>query len=153
MTAEALPVRRSRLVDTPGLRGVVVEIDPTRSPRALAVLQASLHDPPAGRRLIFGYEVTTSGLGGWVGDRRVRIRIWPAFVDAEGEITEEDPSAPDADVLAIDLDPEADAGALADLERTGRLIVAGPDAGPVPLVVDIAPARLRDALDRVDPGS
>ena len=141
--APALPVRRWRAIDTIDRRAVVVEVDATEAPRALAVLQASLHDVPAGHRLGYGFDVDTVGLGQWVGDRRVRIRIWPVLVDADGTVTaEEDPDDPEAEVLAIDLDPSPDAEgpALAILAETGRLLVAGPEAGPTPLVVDLDPA-------------
>jgi hypothetical protein len=132
-----LPVRRSYPVDSTSLTGVVVEVDATEDEPALAVLQAGLHEPPEGRRLVFGYDVTTTGLGAWVGDQRVRLRVWPALVDGEGDITADDPDDPDADVLVIDFDPVADGEALAGIARTGRLFVAGPEAGPVPLVLDV----------------
>lgn len=142
----ALPVRRSRLVRNDTLTGVVVEIDPTREPRALAVLQAGLRELPADLRLGFGYDVTTTGLGAWIGDRRVRISIWPVVADDSGIVDETDPADPEADVLRIDFDPLADRTALDDLARVGRLIVAGPDAGPVPLVVDVHPDLVSRAL-------
>lgn len=155
--AGALPVRRSYLVDTTRLTGVVVEIDPTREPAALAVLQAGLHEPPEGTRLVFGYAVAVAGLGAWVGDRRVRVSIWPALVDGAGAIHDpdraDDNAGTEEDLLVIDFDPVADRAALDDLARVGRLIVAGPDAGPVPLVVDLDRALLADVLAAVhDPG-
>lgn len=144
--AGALPVRRSYLVDTPSLAGVVVEVDATREPAALAVLQAGLHERVEGDRLAFGYRIAPAGLGAWIGDRRVRITIWPALVAADGTVHEEDPSDPDADVLVLDLDLRADRTALDDLVRVGRLIVAGPDQGPVPLVVDLDAELLAEAV-------
>jgi hypothetical protein len=42
-----------------------------------------------------------------------------------------------ADVLVVDVDPIEHGDALADLERLGRVIIASPDAGPVPLVLDV----------------
>ena len=147
--AGALPVRRSYLVETDRLTGVVVEVDPSREPTALAVLQAGLHEQPEGHRLVFGWDVTTAGLGAWVGDQRVRIQVWPALVDAAGTVIEDDHDHPDADVLWIDFDPIADRTALDDLVRVGRLIVAGPDAGPVPLVVDLDGEAVAEALARI----
>lgn len=147
----ALPVRRSYPVETDRLTGLVVEVDASREPEALAVLQAGLHEVPDSHRLVFGYHVAGTGLGAWVGDRRVRVTIWPALVDAEGTITEDDPTDPAADVLVIDFDLEADRTALDHLVRLGRLIVAGPDAGPVPLVVDVDPALVAAVLGRGHP--
>jgi hypothetical protein len=138
--AGALPARRCRLIDTDALTAVVVEIDATREPHALAVLQAGLHDPPAGHRLVFGYDVVAAGLGAWVGDRRVRISIWPALLDEQGTVTEAVAVGggwTEDDVVTIDIDPTRHGDALADLVRVGRLVVAGPDAGPLPLVVDL----------------
>ncbi|QXC62455.1 hypothetical protein KSP35_06550 [Aquihabitans sp. G128] len=147
--AGALPVRRSYLVDTDRLTAVVVEVDPSREPAALAVLQAGLHEAPEGHRLVFGWDVTTAGLGAWVGDQRVRVKVWPALVDDAGTVTEDDPDDPEADVLWVDFDPIADRTALDDLVRVGRLVVAGPDAGPVPLVVDLDGEAVAEALARI----
>jgi hypothetical protein len=134
------------VVDTEQLAAVVVEIDATEDPQALAVLQAGLHEVPEGTTLIHGYNVTTAGLGAWVGDRRVRVSIWPALIDAAGEITADDPSDPDADVLVIDIDPLEFGAELEELVRLGRLIVAGPESGPVPLVVDLDRDLVREVL-------
>ncbi len=142
----ALPARRAYVVDTGQLQGVVVEIDATEVPTALAVLQAGLHELPEGTRLIHGYDVGVAGLGAWVGDRRVRVSIWPALIDDAGEITADDPDDPDADVLVIDIDPLEYGTELEALAQTGRLIVAGPESGPVPLVVDLDVALVADAL-------
>jgi len=142
----ALPARRAYVVDTDQLAGVVVEIDATEDPQALAVLQAGLHELPEGTRLIHGYDVATAGLGAWVGDRRVRVSIWPALIDADGEITADDPEDPTADVLVIDLDPLEHGTELEELVRLGRLIVAGPESGPVPLVVDLDRDLVRAVL-------
>ncbi|HWJ60479.1 MAG TPA: hypothetical protein VNS19_00800 [Acidimicrobiales bacterium] len=142
----ALPARRAYVVDTDQLAGVVVEIDATEDLQALAVLQAGLHEPPEGSRLIHGYDVATAGLGAWVGDRRVRVSIWPAFIDAAGDIDAADPDDPEADVLVIDLDPLEHGTELEELVRLGRLIVAGPESGPVPLVVDVDRDLVREVL-------
>ncbi len=142
----ALPARRAYVVDTEQLAAVVVEIDATEDAQALAVLQAGLHEVPDGATLIHGYNVTTAGLGAWVGDRRVRVSIWPALIDAAGEITAEDPSDPDADVLVIDIDPLEFGAELERLVDLGRLIVAGPESGPVPLVVDLDRDLVREVL-------
>lgn len=160
--AGALAVRRSYVVDTDRLTGLVVEVDPTSEPAALAVLQAGLHEPPDGRRLVFGYDVATCGLGAWVDDRGVRVTIWPALVDADGRIADhvnpDDGSDDDcatpagADVLIIDFDLVADRVALDHLARLGRLIVAAPDAGPVPLVVDLDLALVTQALVAAESG-
>ncbi len=136
-------------MDTDRLKGVVIEVDPSREPAALAVLQAGLHEQPEGHRLVFGWEVTTSGLGAWVGDQRVRVEVWPALLDPDGAITADDRHDPDADVLRIDFDPLTDRQALEDLARLGRMIVAGPDAGPVPLVVDLDGDAIASALARI----
>ncbi len=144
----ALPVGRATVVETDRLAGVVVDIDATEDPQALAVVQAQLHELPDGSRLGYGYDVTVTGLGAWVGDRRVRISIWPAVVDAEGAVHAEDPTDPDADVLVLDLDPRVHGDELRALVRLGRLLVAGPEGGPVPLVVDLDRDLLADALER-----
>lgn len=136
------------MVDTEQLAGVVVEIDATEDPQSLAVLQAGLHERPEGTTLIHGYRVTTAGLGAWVGDRRVRIWIWPALIDQAGEIEADDPDDPDADVLVIDIDPLEHGEELEALVRLGRLIVAGPESGPVPLVVDLDRDLVREVLDQ-----
>ncbi|MCU1459647.1 MAG: hypothetical protein JWL73_3739 [Actinomycetia bacterium] len=132
-----LPVARSYVVDTERLRAVVVEVDATGDPSGLQVLQASLHEPPEGTRLIFGYDVTAVGLGAWVGDRWLRLAVWPAVVDEAGEVSEQDPDDPDRDLLQIDFDPAADADALRSIGEIGRIVIAGPDAGPTPLVLDV----------------
>ena len=142
----ALPVRRARVVDTEQLAAVVVEIDATEDLQALAVLQAGLHEVPEGSTLIHGYRLATAGLGAWVGDRRVRVSIWPALVDEAGEITADDPDEPDADVLIIDIDPLEFGAELEELVRLGRLIVASPESGPVPLVIDLDQDLLQDVL-------
>ena len=142
----ALPARRAYVVDTEQLAGVVIEIDATEDPQALAVLQAGLHEVPAGSTLIHGYNVTTAGLGAWVGDRRVRVSVWPAVIDAAGEISADDPADPDADVLVVDLDPLEFGAELEELVRLGRLIIAGPESGPVPLVVDLDRDLVREVL-------
>jgi hypothetical protein len=144
----ALPARRAHVVDTEALAAVVIEIDATEDPQALAVLQAGLHEVPEGSTLIHGYRITTAGLGAWVGDRRVRVLIWPALVDAVGEISADDPDEPDADVLVIDIDPLEYGTELEALVRLGRLIVAGPESGPVPLVIDVDQDLVREVLDQ-----
>jgi hypothetical protein len=144
----ALPVSRSYEVDDGRLRGVVVEIDATREEPALAVLQAGLHELPPGQRLIHGYDLVPAGLAAWVGDRRVRLRVWPAYLDDDGTITDhhEDPGA---DVLEVDLDPVADADALDGMVRLGRVFLAGPDAGPTPLVLDVDGELVAEVLAAV----
>lgn len=142
----ALAARRASVVETARLAGVVVDIDATADPQALAVVQAPLHELPDGARLGFGYDVAVAGLGAWVGDRRVRISIWPAIATADGEVQAEDPDDPDADVLVLDLDPIAHGDALDALVRLGRLLIAGPEGGPVPLVVDLDRDLVADAV-------
>ena len=144
----ALPARRAYVIDTAELAAVVVEIDATEDPQGLAVLQAGLHEVPEGTTLIHGYNVTTAGLGAWIGDRRVRVMVWPALVDAAGEISVDDPEDPDADVLVIDIDPLEFGDELQALVRLGRLIVAGPESGPVPLVVDLDVDLVRQVVDQ-----
>lgn len=148
----ALAVRRSYPVDNENLAGVVVEVDATEEPRALAVLQARLHETPAGTRLIFGYDLAPSGLGAWIGDRRMRLRVWPALVHDDGSIEADEPDGSgDAtgELLMVDFDPEVDAEALARLSETGRLIIAGPEAGPVPLVLEIDLEALAEVLAEI----
>ncbi len=145
----ALPVRRARVVDDDTLRAVVVEIDATANLPALAVLQAGLEEHPEGVRLVHGYRIVPAGLGAWVGDRRLRVVVWPALIDEAGEIDAVDPDDPDAEVLVVDVDAEAYADELDALARLGRLIVAGPDAGPVPLVLDVDRALVADVLAAV----
>jgi len=145
----ALAVRRATVIETDRLAGVVVDVDATGDPQALAVVQAPLHELPEGHRLGFGYDVEVAGLGAWVGDRRLRISIWPAVVDAEGGVDAADPDDPDADVLVLDVDPNVHGDALDALVRLGRLLIAGPEGGPVPLVVDLDRELLADAVGRV----
>ncbi len=133
----ALPVRRSREVRTEALHGVVLEVDATEEPNALAVLQAALHELPPDHRLGYGWDLAAVGLGAWVGDRHLRLRIWPVIADETGEVQADDPDHPDTDVLVIHLDPDVDAEAIASIGRVGRILVAGPEAGPTPLVLDI----------------
>lgn len=139
--------RRVRQVRTADLDAVVVDIDATGDDTALAVLQAPLHPRPKGERVIYGYELGTAGLGEWVGDRRLRIRVWPAVADATGRIIEDRHREPGADVLTVEIDPVAHAEPLAHLRRNGRLLIAGPEGGPVPLVLDLDTELLADALD------
>lgn len=144
----ALPVRRCHPVDAGRLVGLVIEIDATGNDTALAVLQASLHEAPEGRRLIFGYDLRVAGLGAWVGDQRIRLRVWPATIDADDHIEVDHPDD-GGDVLVIDIDPVAHRDGLEHLRSTGRLFIAGPDAGPVPLVLDIEPEALTEVLDQL----
>lgn len=139
------------MIETDSLTAVVVEIDATNEPRALAVQQASLHEVPDGHRLGFGYDLAPAGLGAWVGDRRVRLRVWPVLADESGAILADDPDDPDAELLVVDFDPIADAQALADLIRLGRLIIAGPEAGPLPLVLDVDQELMAEVLAAVAP--
>jgi hypothetical protein len=133
----ALPARRAYVVDNDQLRAVVVEIDATANEPALAVLQAGLAEYAEGMRLVHGYRVSAAGLGAWIGDRRLRVVVWPALIDDAGEITEDDPDDPETDVLVVDIDPQRHGDALDALADLGRLVIAGPDAGPVPLVLDV----------------
>jgi hypothetical protein len=142
----ALPVRRSYPLDRNGVRGVVVEIDATGEPRGLAVQQAALHPLADGDRLGFGYDLSAYGLGAWVGDRKVQLRVWPVVAHPDGTIDEDDPEDPDAEVLVVHFDPTVDADALTGLADTGRLFIAGPDAGPTPLVLDVDPAWVAEIL-------
>ena len=145
----ALPARRMYLVDEGQVRGVVVDVDASTTPSALAVLHASLQDLPDGSTLVHGYRLSAVGLGAWVGDRRLRLAIWPALLHADGSIEADDPDDPEADLLVIDIDPREHAGALASLVEVGRLFVAGPDAGPTPLVLDVDTELLVEVLASV----
>ncbi|MFN8018298.1 MAG: hypothetical protein U0P45_09250 [Acidimicrobiales bacterium] len=145
----ALPARRMYVVDQEQVRGVVVEVDATTTPAALAVLQAGLQELPDGTNLVHGYRWSAAGLGAWVADRRLRVAIWPALLHADGSIEADDPDDPDADVLVIDIDPREHAGPLASLVEMGRLFVAGPDAGPTPLVLDVDTELLVEVLASV----
>jgi hypothetical protein len=145
----ALPVRRARVVDSDQLRAVVVEVDPTENPPALAVLQAGLHTYADGQRLVHGYRLSPAGLGAWVGDRRLRVAVWAALVDDSGTITEDDPDDPLTDVLVVDIDPERFGPELDALVELGRLVIAAPDAGPLPLVLDVDRALVAEVLTSV----
>jgi hypothetical protein len=133
-----------------GRPAVVVEIDATGDDAALAVLQEGLHDQPLGSTLIHGYDLRATGLGAWVGDRRIRLRVWIALLHDDGSITADDPDEPTTDVLVIDLDPVGDAEVLDGLAETGRLLVAGPEMGPVPLVLDVDPELVREVVSGLD---
>ena len=149
--APPLQVRRSYQVDTADRQGVVIEVDATAVPEALAVMQASLHDVPDGQRIVYGYQLVVVGLAAWVADRRVRLRVWPGLVDEAGEVTADDPDAPGADLLEIDFDPVVDLHALQALARTGRLLIAGPETGPVPMVLDLDVAMVADIVESITP--
>ncbi|MEZ5204251.1 MAG: hypothetical protein R2701_07695 [Acidimicrobiales bacterium] len=112
-------------------------------------MQASLHDLPDGHRLGYGYDVEVTGLGAWVADRTVRISIWPAVQSPDGVIGADDPDDPESDLLVIDIDPRQHADTLDALARLGRLIVAGPEGGPLPLVIDLDRDVVGAALDEV----
>ncbi len=142
----ALPVRRSYTLERNGVRGVVVEVDATADERGLAVQQAGLHPVAEGDRLGFGYDLSAYGLGAWVGDRKVQLRVWPVIAHPDGTVEEDGPDDPEADVLVIHFDPQVDTEALADLADTGRLFIAGPDAGPLPLVLDIDPTWVTEVV-------
>jgi hypothetical protein len=146
----SLPVRRSYPIDRNGVRGVVIEIDATSDERGLAVQQAGLHPLADGDRLGYGYDLSAYGLAAWVGDRRIQLRVWPVVAHADGTVEEDDPDHEGSDVLVIHFDPSTDAEALSTLADTGRLFIAGPDAGPVPLVLDVDPGWVREVLDQVD---
>lgn len=145
----ALPARRTTIVENDRLSGVVIDIDATEDPTALAVVQASLHEVPEGSHLVYGYDLLAVGLGAWIGDRRARLVIWPALLDDAGEVSADDPDDPEADVLVIDIDPLEHGEALDALVRLGRVFIAGPESGPVPLVIDLdreLAARVVDAV-------
>lgn len=145
----ALPVGRARVLDDPRAPGVVLHVDATEDEAALAVLQARLHEAPEGARVVYGYDLEATGLGAWVGDRRVRLTVWPALLHADGEVTADDPDDPDADLLVVDLDPSAHPEVTAALERTGRVLIAGPEAGPTPLVLELDLDLVARVLDEV----
>lgn len=141
-----LPAGRIRRVRTDHLDLIVIDVDATDDERALAVLQASLHEQEGDRRVVYGYDLDVGGLAGWIGDRHVRLRVWPAIADGDGRIVEDRHEEPDADVLTIRIDPHAHAEALDDLRRIGRLAIAGPESGPVPLLLEIDTGLLDSVL-------
>jgi hypothetical protein len=148
----ALEPLRSYVVDEDALAGGVVEVDATEDEEALAVLQARLHPAPDGLQLVFGYDLSTTGLGGWVGDRKVRLRLWPAWLDDAGEITSDGPDDPDGDVLLLDLDPSEHGDVLRALARTGTLLIAGPEVGPTPVVLALDRELVAEVLAEVGLG-
>jgi hypothetical protein len=145
-STSGLPVRRGRVADRGPIQGVLVDIDPTIDDEALEVVHTALEEPPSGHRVVFGYDVVAVGLGAWVGDRRVQVQLWPALVDEDGEVIDIDGLGR----LRIDFDPAADRALLDDLADRGRLIVAGPDIGPVPLVVDLDTTLVAEVVASVD---
>lgn len=146
-STSGLPVRRGRVVDRGAIHGVLVDIDPTSDDEALTVVHAALDDPPDGQRVVFGYDVVPAGLGAWIGDRRVQVQLWPALLDGDGDVHDLEGIGR----LRIDFDPVKDRELLADLAVRGRLLVAGPDIGPVPLVVDLDPALVEAVTATVAP--
>lgn len=145
-----LRANRARVAEGSRFSGVIVDVDATENPQALAVMQASLHELPEGAQLGYGYDVGLSGLGAWVSDRKVRISIWPAIRLADGTIDVDDPSDEGSDVLVVDLDPATDREAIDALARLGRLVIAGPESGPVPLVVDLDVEVVAEAVSRLE---
>ena len=137
-----LPVRRGRVVDRGAVRGVIVDVDPSADEASLAVVHAAFEAPPDGHRIVWGYDVVVTGLGAWIGDRGVQVQLWPALVDEHGAIDDERSPG----TLRIDLDPTRDRALLDDLAERGRLLVAGADIGPVPIVVDLDPDLVAAAL-------
>lgn len=146
-----LAVRRGRRVNTEQLNAVVIDVDPTEDFRALAVLQAGLHEQPEGLRLVYGYDLGVVGLGAWIGDQIMRVRIWPALIDQSGEVVVDDHHHEDSDILSLDFKVGEQHDLLEELKACGRLVVAGPDIGPVPLVLDLDPTALANALDQTGP--
>jgi hypothetical protein len=61
------------------------------------------------------------------------------------------PDDPDSEVLVLHFHPEVDRDALVQLVETGRLFVAGPDAGPVPLVLDLDRDLVAEVVAQVSP--
>lgn len=145
----ALRPRRIRRVETTDLDAIVIDVDATENEAALAVLQAPLHPRERGERIAFGYDLRAAGLGEWVGDRRLRLIVWPVVVDADGRIIEDSGGAPDADRLVLDVDPVRFRAELDVLARIGRLLIASPEGGPVPLVLDVDTDLVREVLARV----
>lgn len=137
-----LAVRRGRVVERGAVAGVLVDVDPSADDEALAVVHAALEEPPEGRRVVWGYDVVVTGLGAWIGDRRVQVQLWPALVDADGTVT--DDVSPGR--LRIDFDLIRHRELLGDLSERGRLLVAGTDIGPVPIVVDLDPDLVAEAV-------
>lgn len=138
-----LAVRRGRVIDRGALRGVIVDVDASADDEALAVVHGALAEPPDGHRYGWGYDVVVTGLGAWIGDRGVQVQLWPVLVDASGAVGDAATGT-----LRIDLDPVRDGAILDDLRERGRLLVAGPDIGPVPIVVDLDPALVTAAVER-----
>src|SRR5699024_7904695 len=101
----SLEPRRIRRVRTKRLDAIVIDVDATDDESALAVLQAPLHPRDNGERIVFGYDISTAGLGQWIDDRRLRVRVWPAVVDAAGHVIDDRHREPGADVLVLDIDP------------------------------------------------
>lgn len=142
-----LAARRLRRVRTDRLDVIVIDVDPTEDERALAVMQASLHPRVDGGRIVYGYDIGIGGLGQWIGDRTLRLRVWPAVVDVDGIITEDDHEKPGADVLTVLVDPVEHRAMLDELRQLGRLAIAGPESGPVPLLLDLDTDLLGSVLD------
>jgi hypothetical protein len=145
----AIPVGRARVLDHERGMAVVLHVDATEDPTALAVLQARLHEPPDGARVVYGYDLEVVGLGAWVGDRRLRLTVWPALLHADGEITDDGPEGADADLLVIDIDPLEHGAELTALAACGRVLIAGPEAGPTPLALDLDPQRCAELIAQV----
>ena len=75
-----------------------------------------------------------------------RFRIWPALLDDVGDVIHDHSEGDDAE-LHLMFHPTRDRTALTDLARVGRLIVAGPDSGPLPLVLDVDVDLLASVVD------
>jgi hypothetical protein len=137
------------VLDDPRAPGVVLHVDATVDASALAVLQARLHQAEGGAHIVYGYDLEVVGLAAWVADRRLRLTVWPALLHPDGEITEDDPHHPDADLLVIDLDPLEHGAEIAALATTARVLIAGPETGPTPLVLELDPVLAADAAAEV----
>jgi hypothetical protein len=85
-----------------------------------------------------------AGLAAWVGDRRLRLTVWPALLDEDGEITRTTPTTP-MPTSSSSTSIRSSTARRSPRSPTARVLIAGPETGPTPLVLDLDRELAADA--------